>query len=84
MAPLFIMSKKASTAFSANRVSRPSGDEDRRFAARKEICQCAHWQIFHTPLREKYFRAGKARPKMDFNLFRRKTAKLKRGFFDSP
>ena len=84
MAPLFIMSKKASTAFLANKVSRPSGDEDRRFAARKEIRRPEGRRIFHTPLREKYFRAGKARPKMDFKLFRRKTAKLKRGFFDSP
>ena len=30
-----------------------AGDEDRRFAARKEIHQSADWWIFHTPLREK-------------------------------
>ena len=40
-------------------------------------------RIFHTPLREKYFSAAAYTPppKMDLKLFRRKAAKLMRGFF---
>ncbi len=63
----FVWPEMARRHFSANKVSRPvakrPGDEGRRFAARKEMHQSSDWCIFHTPLREKCFRAGRARPK---------------------
>ena len=50
------------------RVSRPAakrpGDEDRHFASRKENDQSSDWSFFHAALRERNFRAGKARPKI--------------------
>ena len=62
----FVWPEMARRHFSANRVSRPAakrpGDEDRRFAARKEMHQSSDWCIFHTPLRERSFRAGESPP----------------------
>ena len=79
MNPSFRLFEKASTAFSNNEVPRlQAADGDRRFAARKEIRRPKGRQIFHTPLREKYFRRRTRRcRKWIYNSFADEAAKLK-------
>ena len=65
MNPSFRLFEKASTAFSNNEVSRPSGDEDRRFAARKENDRLKPVIFSHSATREVFSAAYTPPPKMD-------------------
>ena len=79
MNPSFRLFEKASTAFLDKKVPRPLGPMETGASLRaKKSAGHEGRQIFHTPLREKYFRRRtRRRRKWIYNSFADEAAKLK-------